>query len=207
MGIDQYQRQLNHPKSDLAASQFLGGLQWARTETFESFAPGTSAPLDIFFKGSGTTSLSGAGYVNNVPSGTNGYGRYPVYGNQYWETGSSNFSINFSAPVAAFGFYAVDVGDFAGQISLALTMADGTMQQFVVPSMIGAPGGSILYFGLISPDLSFSSIQFSDTASGVDFFGVDNLTVGSQRQIRSGVSGPVAGVVFLVGLLRRRLRS
>lgn len=206
MGLGELQRLQNHPNADVASSQFRSHLFGTHAETFDELAYGTPAPLNVHFYSAGTTTVGGGGFVNTVTFGTNGYGRYPISGNNYWETGSSQFYLDFNKPVSAIGFYAVDVGDFQGQLDLTITMVDGTLQDVIIPSVLGAPGGSVLYFGLISPDLAFTHIAMSDTAQGVDFFGVDNLTVASEPQLHSAVPGPVAGLVFATGMLLRRRR-
>jgi len=70
--------------------------------------------------GAGTATFTGTGQIANVPSGDNGFGRYPISGNQYFDTGSV-FTITFSTAIAAFGFFGVDIGDFGGQVTLTLT--------------------------------------------------------------------------------------
>lgn len=109
----------SHPNSDVAHNDFLSNLVGVGTENFESFASGTGAPLPLTFPGAGTATLNGDGFIARVTTGTNGVGRYPISGNQYWDS-SNVFSIDFSAPIAAFGFYGVDIGDFGGQVTLTL---------------------------------------------------------------------------------------
>ena len=111
--------------SEAARNAFLASLVGVGTEDFESFANGTGAPLALSFTGSSgaiTGTITGASAIDEVTTGTSGAGRWPTSGNKYWTTNSSSsgFSISFSSPVSAFGFYATDVGDFNGQLSLAL---------------------------------------------------------------------------------------
>jgi hypothetical protein len=117
------------PNADGTQAAFLANLVGVGTETFEGFADGSDAPLAVTFPGAGTATLLGSGFIDNVPSGTNGVGRFPISGNQYWDS-SFSFSINFSAPVAAFGFYGVDIGDFSGHLTLTLANLERPLSMF-----------------------------------------------------------------------------
>lgn len=183
LGLGEATRLPSTPNADAARDSFLSNLVGVGTETFESFAPGTTPPLAINFIGAGTANLQGDGSVENVPTGTNGVGRYPISGNQYFETSSGNFSVDLTEPIAAFGFYGIDIGDFEGQ--LTLTLANGGTETLTVPNTILSPGGSVLYYGIIASDESevFTQVTFGNTASGVDFFGFDDLTIGSLEQV------------------------
>lgn len=186
------------PNSAQAEANFLANLVGVGTENFESFADGTSAPLALTFPGAGTATLNGDGEINVVSSGsTNGYGRYATSGTHYWETGASfNFSIAFSAPEAAFGFYGIDAGDFNGQLTLDLV--NGGTHTLNIPHTVGAPGGSVIYFGVIEsdPSLQFTSVSFGNTGSSADYFGFDDMTIGSLEQVQPV---PEPATMLLVG--------
>jgi len=174
-----------HPNADAARVAFLGGLEGVGTESFESFAAGTGAPLSISFPGAGTATLQGNGVVEEVPVGsTNGFGRYAISGTHYWES-SDVFSIAFTEPVAAFGFYGVDIGDFQGRVTLTLT--NGGSVTLTIPHTVGGLGGSVLYFGFIDTEQQYTGISFGNSASGVDFFGFDDFTIGSITQVKNVV--------------------
>jgi len=191
-------RLASHPNADAARLAFLANLVGVGTETFEGFAPGTPAPLSISFAGAGTATLTGSGAsVASVPSGTNGVGRYPVSGNQYLETGF-NFTINFSDPIAAFGFYGVDVGDFGGQVTLTAT--NGHTEVLTIPNTINGLGGSVIYFGFYDLENQYTSIAFGNTAAGTDYFGFDDMTIGSIEQV-SPVPEPASMLLLGLGLL------
>ncbi len=193
LGMGEAVRLPAHPNADAARTAFLASLIGVGTENFEGFANGTGAPLAINFPGAGTATLGGGGNIANVPAGTNGFGRYPISGNQYWESGEG-FTVTFSDPVAAFGFYGVDIGDFGGQVTL--TLAGGGAQVINIPSTINGLGGSVLYFGIIET-LTFTAITFGNTAAGTDFFGFDDMTIGSLEQVRPG---PEPGSLALLAL-------
>lgn len=181
LGLGEATRLLAHPNADAAQTAFLANLVGVGTENFESFSNGTGAPLPIVFPGAGTATINGTGSIVTQATGTNGYGRYPISGDNFWESGS-NFSISFSDPIAAFGFYGVDIGDFDGQV--VLTMATGGPNVVVnIGNSINIAGGSVLYFGFYDLVNQYTSISFGNTAAGIDYFAFDDMTIGSLEQV------------------------
>src|SRR5436189_283200 len=67
-----------HPISDAARTSFFSNLSGVGTETFESFAAG-STTISPSFGAAGTATLSG-GTIVSIPTGTDGVGRYPISG-------------------------------------------------------------------------------------------------------------------------------
>jgi len=204
------------PNADAAAAAFQSQLVGVGVETFESFADDTPAPLAVSFPGSAgniTATLTGAGRVNTLTTGTLA-GRYPISGDNYWETGDS-FAVTFDKPVAAFGFWATDIGDFGGQVVLTLT--NGGTETINIGNTTGSSGtigGGVLFFGLLkTAGETFTSVTFGTTAGGFDFFGFDDFTVGDVGQLVGGGSSVIplapsallagAGLVGLTALRRR----
>jgi hypothetical protein len=170
------------PNADAAEAAFLAHLTGVGMETFEAYAESTYAPLAITFGGSGVTAtLEGNGMVDSVAAGqTNGFGRYPTSGEKYWES-SDLFTISFSEPIAAFGFHGIDIGDFDGQVTLTLT--DGTTVTLTIPHTVDGLGGSVIYFGFYDTENQYTAIAFGNTQPGTDYFGFDDMRVGTIFQI------------------------
>lgn len=189
------------PNSVAAENSFLSYLVGVGTENFESFAPGAGAPLALDFGIAGTATLGGGGSISSVtPGTTNGAGRYATSGSQFWNGSSSAFTISFSSPIAAFGFYGIDIGDFNGQIVVNVTYSDATTELFNIGNTIGAPGGSVLFWGLINQSKTFESLSFGNTASGSDVFAFDDMTIGALEQVRDPNQVPTPASILLLGL-------
>lgn len=186
-----------------ARANFLAGLSGVGSQGFESFERGRVAPLQIDFPGSGgaiTATLAGDGDIEN----TSGSGRFntTASGGKWWEVANS-FSITFSSAVSAFGFYGTDIGDFNGQITLALTDVNDVVTQLTVPNTKNGPNASLLFYGFIDAANSYKSIQFGNTASGTDFFGFDDMVIGDREQVVPNpdpVGIPEPATLALVGL-------
>jgi hypothetical protein len=170
----------SRPLSDDAAADFLTALGGASTEEFEGFATFTSAPLFVDF-GTVTATLSdffGFGFVNAVADPSAFAGRYPGSGSKYFDTvsdpeTSEAFSITFSEPQVAFGFFGTDIGDEGGELILVL---DGTTLVPVGNSTGPGAKGAALYFGLIDTGSPFTTVTFKNS-SATDFIGFDSFTI------------------------------
>lgn len=180
------------PAASAAEASFLANLIGVGTEDFEGFTTGDGVPLGLSFPGAGNATLdNGGGVIATVtPGSTNGFGRYATSGTNYWEVqagGTNNFTVTFDSPVAAFGFYGIDIGDFGGRLTLAVTDASGT-SNVIVPNTEGSSastGGSVLFFGLIETDPSkvFTQVSFLTSTGAGDVFAFDDFTVGSLEQV------------------------
>jgi hypothetical protein len=195
-----------------ARANFLAALSAGiSTENFESIAANTNTPFGVSFTGGlGTinATLSGTATVLNVP----GSGRFATSGIQYVES-SPGFNVDFGTQnIAAFGFYGTDIGDFGGQLSLALDLAGGGTSNLIVPHSLGSNGstdGHLLFFGIIDTVNQFTKVTFNNTDT-TDFFGFDDLTVGDIAQV--AIPEPLSATLFGFGLLalgvaRRRQRA
>ena len=215
-GIDQNPGDTVPPAGFAAAARasFLSNLSGGvGTEDFELFATGTNGPLNLSFPGSSgsisaTLSSALSGDIE-IRSGSIGAGRFPTSGSQYLETsGDADFTIDFSDPISAFGFFGTDIGDFAGD--LVLTLTNGTTET-ITATTAGSSDGALLFFGFTNDMGSYTKIEFENTGSG-DFFGFDDMTIGDPGQIvNPRVPEPASLAIFgamglmTVGMRRRRV--
>jgi hypothetical protein len=191
-----------------AQTAFFSNLVGVGTEDFESYSVGANAAAisPISFGAAGTATFSGGGRVGeNALGQTNFYGRYSVPGGaRFWETdaGSGNFQLTFSNTIAAFGFYGIDLGDFAGTLSLELFNNAIQVGSLNVPTATTNAGGSILYFGLIASTVAeeFNRIRFVSTAGSGDFFAFDSASIGTREQVQV-VPAPATLALAALGLL------
>lgn len=195
LGAGEATRLAATPNANAARTNFFSNLVGVGTETFEGFAANTNTPIPVVFPSAGTATIGGGGAVISVPTGTNGFGRYPISGNQFLQASSAALTIAFSAPVAAFGFYGIDIGDFNGQVTL--TLAGGGAQILNVGNTVNGAGGGVLYFGVIET-ATFTSITFGNTNAGTDVFGFDDFSIGSLQQVQ--VPEPMSMALFGLGL-------
>lgn len=193
----------------VARSSFLGDLVGVGTEEFESFADGTNAPLSVDFPGSSsgiTATLLGDGEIDLAPNCCGRFSTSPG-GSRWWEA-SGTFWLDFSSPISAFGFYGTDIGDFNGQLTVALrNAATSAITNLVINNTKNGPNGSLLFWGFIDPSASYDRITFGNTNAGTDAFGFDSMTIGDRQQVR--VPEPLTLSLLGLGLLaaaRRRRR-
>ena len=181
-----------------ARNTFFGNLTGVGTETFESYS---STPSTLSFPGAGNAALSGNAALQ---SGNDGFGRYPFSGTQYLTLDTSSFTVTFSNPggIAAFGFYATDIGDFGAHLTLTLTDLNNVTTVLTVNNTLGSGGstsGSNFYYGFYDTTTTYKQIVFnSDSISaGDDVFGFDDLSVGSLEQVTPNSTTPVPAALPL----------
>lgn len=192
-----------------ARNSFLAALTGVSTESFESFAAGSS-PSTLTFNGSAgtiTANFSPSSGSICASNGCGGSGRFATAGTHYFDV-SSAFSATFSTSIAAFGFYGTDIGDINGRLTIELVRTGGASTFLTVPNTIGAPDGSLLFYGVIDTANPFDGIRFGNTASGDDFFGFDQLTIGDVRQVAPVPEPATWGMMILgFGMIGAAARS
>ena len=178
------------------------------TEKFENASNETNGNLDLSFAEAGTASLGGNGEVHDITESNKKIaydleqGLYPASGDRYWYTeatpeANATFNINFSQEIAAFGFYAYDLGDWGAQLTLKL-YSNGKLVDTIenVHTMVndGSTTGSAIYVGIVGDlqaDLTrqtFDRVEFSTAGNDIvntrhDIFAFDNMTIAIPDQI------------------------
>ena len=191
-------QRIPQPNADAAQEAFLALLTGVETEDFESSA-GVVTSLTF---GPDTATLSPGLEVLTVPTDTFN-GVYPISGDnvllQAVGAAESAFTITFSTPQAAFGFYATDI-EAQGNLTLRFLLADGvTTLDHPVPTEAGtgpaANTGSVVYFGVIDTDNPFLAVSFVRGLNQNDGFGFDDMTIGRIENVV-----PEPGTLALLGL-------
>jgi hypothetical protein len=236
------------PNSLSAANDFLspttGNLISPTTQTFDSviLTPSADASTRLFTPGTPLTTADFPGTSNITTTSTEVAqtttttfatkgirfndtattptfnGRFAISGNNYYDVGNGTFTITFSNPMAALGFYATDVEDPTG---LILTFDNDPNKTLTIPRSAGAGNTdkSALYYGFIAANSSetFTSVTFGRSVNDSnDKFGLDNISFATPSQVRNfaatSVPEPLTIVSTLLGggaamRLRKKLES
>ncbi len=224
-----------YPEAVTARDNFVGG---GAPNFFDFEAPEVAVGATTLSVNLGgvVATLSGAGGVKRNDTGVTNSGLYSVsgvidpdpspQGNKYWEAiapenGVSGFKLDFDRAVQSFGFFATDVGQFNGLLTLELTLMDNS-KVMIQPGGAGVvldgepvlgdgAAGSVLFFGVKSiADEYFKSVRFTSSGgSAADLFGFDMFTVVAAPG--GPLPTPLPGSLALVGaalgglaLVRRR---
>lgn len=139
-------------------------------------------------------------------------GRKPKTGSTFLESNGS-FEIVFTESVAAFGFWASDIGDFDSACTaqtcptgLSLTLhflnSNGTAGTEVVPvDMLDTRerNGGLFFFGFTQDSgRTYSKITFTNLAPGRDYQGFDDFSTGAMDTPPNGTPEP--GTLALLGM-------
>lgn len=213
LGLGETTRLPATPNTDAALADFLSQGTGFGIEDFETQTVGAGTPLSLTFPGTLNTTITAtledSGQIDNIPTGTNGFGRYPTSGDQFFNDVSSELDIFFDQDIEAFGFKGIDVGDFGGQIIAEIKNDGSLIQSITLPTTVNAPGGGVLFFGIIGDNGQlFDEIDFLDTAPGVDFFGYDDMII-AERVASTPEPGTILGLLAIgsLGLSLKRKKD
>ncbi|WP_259702448.1 hypothetical protein [Synechococcus sp. CS-1324] len=224
---NQVPRLASFPNAAAARGNFSNALLVVENENFSSFSTGAppQGGLVLTYTQVQATLSGGNGQIRDVPLSANGgqgttNGQFGTSPTRFWGAragGDSNFVVNFSTPIAAFGFYASDFGDFGAILSLVLTRSDSTTTTLlppVTPGSGGSTSGSVFFFGAIEfdPTKQISSVSFQTTAA-TDDLAFDDFIVGTLAQVDpAAVPAPLPALGAAVAFgwsrrLRRRISA
>jgi hypothetical protein len=222
------------PNSQAAEALFLSKLSGATTQNFDSVrlpAPASVPEIRALTPGTALTTADFPGTniitttSTEIPQDPNGStvtfstsgvrfndtattptsnGRFAISGTQYYEVGNGTFTITFSTPMAALGFYATDVEDPDG---LILQFDNDATKVLTIPRTVGAGSTdkSALYYGFVAanPSEIFTSVTFGRAVNvSNDKFGLDNVTFATRAQVNSfatAVPEPLTIIGTLLG--------
>jgi hypothetical protein len=187
-------RPASTPNSTQASSRFLGRLVGVHTESFEEFAY-NSIPTNLTFGATlavlswPTNNPIRISTVTDLVMGTDGGGEYPHSGTNWLELvadGTTNawFSVTFSTPQSAFGFWGSDIEIHTPRLVLVGTNGARTVVSVDVPVAQGSAGA--FFLGVVHRASPFTSVEFQGTQDGVaarDGWGFDDLTIGTSEQV------------------------
>ena len=196
-----------------ARAAFLSATTGVQSEGFESAPLGIPAgPLSVF---SGQGSLTQDPFANGTIKRSTQIvnGRFnttpncdPVTGCKWWETPNS-FEITLGSLKSAFGFFATDLGDLGGAISLDF-WNDATQVRSGIAVTQPTQTSGLLFFGYIDDTFSFNRVSFNVTQTNAnparfDFIGFDDVLAGNRANVvpppfPTPVSAPAS--LALVGL-------
>ena len=196
-----------------ARASFLAALSGVGSEGFESFTPNVipSSVTAIFTGSSGnvTATLSGpSSGVVDASYDTPDLGRFNTTsgGSQWWLAEGGGFTLEFDRPIAAFGFYGTDIGDFNGQLTVTLTDILSNVSTLTVNHTINGNDASLLFWGFIDDSTTYTRVEFGNTVPDLEGFGFDDFVIGDRGQVILPVQVPEPSTLAIalagLGMLR-----
>jgi hypothetical protein len=141
------------PKSKAAQAAFFAGLNAPETENFEDFSLNTRFPIvSTSFKGLGDVTLTGAATAMISETLANDQLRYSTSGTKFLDVNANDdFFMSLPQPIVGFGFFATDIGDVLGTLTVETQLKGGNVKRYTIPHTVarGADGadGAVMYAG------------------------------------------------------------
>ena len=198
-----------------ARARFLAALGTTQTSSspfnldFENQTTGattvTTAVSNYFSttSGSGINASVGGGTALTITgmtvAGSNTSGRFNTSGNgsgRYLAcTAGTDVVFTFDYGVSAFGFYATDVRDAEGALSLAMLPDDGGPEDTVVVKSTADADGNLLFFGFTTTTKRYTRIRVI-CATPVDIYGIDDVVCACQLMVLNPNPNKAFGVTL-----------
>lgn len=160
---------------------------------FEERSNGDVGPFNFTFgapSGTFPCTITAPGTGSVVSSATSGRFNTTSGGTNYWranETAAAGaiLTLTFSTPIAAFGFYGTDVGDFGGALTIKIrNSSTSATTALVVGNTINSASGSLLFYGFVdTTGTTYNQIVFTSNGVTADFFGFDDLVAALPAQV------------------------
>ncbi len=208
-GNDDPDRLAVHPVSDAAYLGFLSNLANWQVDDLESYATG-SKPSALHWADGTTGALDNGPIIADVPAGTYN-GLYPTSGSKSaykYQDAPNTWSILFSQPRKGFGFWATDVGDIKGKLTIQLTYADDSQRSVLLDthSKSLAGSGSLLFFGTVDNDKLLKQVTFINSQPNKDGFGYDDFII-DVSAVPEPATLALGGLAAAAALLRKRRQA
>jgi hypothetical protein len=179
--------------SSIAQAQFALALSSPGVEDFETQPIGPVPLVNTSFPkaGGGTINVTITGTALQVfdqPAGTAADGRYSIpsatssrFLRVATTTSPGSVIITADQDIRAVGFYATDIGDFGGDVSVILKDSGGTIvQTFIIPRdpVDINNDGSVFFWGVVGGgSAAFRRVELITTLGAGDVIGVDRLQI------------------------------
>jgi hypothetical protein len=200
IGGGQVPRPTNITNTLATQASFLASLSGIQTESFESF-PTDSNPTDLLF-GTNTATMSGNRTVLSITYPTQTLdGGFPLTGTNFVAlSGGSDqsFTITFSTPQTAFGFFGSDIE--LNALQLTFTSTNGTQEILSVPVVVPQGSAGSYYYGLIDQAAPFVSVKFKDVGTNQDGFAFDDMSIGAPIGTSDGLLPPTLYIQTFIQL-------
>lgn len=116
------------------------------------------------------------GRYNTTPAGEFSEFLDPLFADGLKISITAPITISWSPAIAAFGFFATDIGDFAGVVGLRLTKSDTSTIDYPLTYLVPSDG-NLYFWGIVdTTGTTYTKIEFIDSSGTTeDFFGLDDI--------------------------------
>jgi hypothetical protein len=170
-----------HPESDAARKNFFSFLKGKNIEAFDGMSNTDHGDGFSFNYGNVI-------YIDGKLTDELEFGIYPISGSKFLRCTTIEgafLGVEFSAPIAAFGFYGLSMGQRDDQFQLRTSDTSGKTSTFEIMNTIDSPAGSVLYWAIIDTEVPIAKAEFINAKPvGGMAVGFDNFTTATKNQIK-----------------------